>query len=66
MNIYVARMTISGINNAPEVRTDRIIAEDWASAFEVVKSAIETTGWIVQRVDMYHAKDDSPFKEIIK
>lgn len=60
MKIYKVQIEISGINDKPESREERIIAGGWQEVCELMARVCRDTGCVIRSMQIVHT-DGYPF-----
>lgn len=61
MKVFKVEIVISGINDKPEVRAERIISGDWQEVHELLASICRDTGSVIKRMSITET-GDIPFE----
>lgn len=59
MKAFKATVTVSGTNEKPEPRTERILAVDIESATQIVTAAVHSASFVVLKIEI--EEDENPF-----
>lgn len=57
MRIYRIELTVSGNNDNPETREERIVAADWKNVLEIMAEICRDTGLVVLAIKSEVTKD---------
>jgi len=60
MKVYKIEATISGINDKPETRVERIIAGNWQETHEMLSRICRDTGCVIKSMTVTETSDQ-PF-----
>jgi hypothetical protein len=57
MKIYKVDLIISGNNQEPEARWERIVAKDWEDGLEILTNICREFDWIILEMRIVQTKD---------
>lgn len=57
MKVFKVEIVISGINDNPEVRAERIVSDDWQEVHELLSKICRDTGMVIKRMSIAETGD---------
>jgi len=61
MNVYKVEAVISGLNDNPETRVERIIADGWQEVHELMARICRDSSWVMREMKIVEVSGETPF-----